>query len=252
VEEVAASSSKYVRRGRKCNIEVYFGWFCVSFRNKSDRSSVVSSKNRSKNQTPAFSERNTKRGRQSGSQHSFFRLPGSGQAQRTSRRYFALVTSSAMQHYKASARAKVTAEGSVGGCERRNAKLNNTNCIQQGIYNERKAAARGVPPSRGGCSRSKFFCAPGPAVPMSLAYQGRNLRFLPATYTILRCRVGPRVTARPMVCSASSEEMQPLGDGRGSRRRMRGRVDVVERERSSERSHAGRERITSSYSFIGP
>jgi hypothetical protein len=35
--EVAASSSKYVRSGRKFKIEVYFGWFWMSFRNTTNR-----------------------------------------------------------------------------------------------------------------------------------------------------------------------------------------------------------------------
>ena len=42
----------------------------------------------------------------------------------------------------------------------------------------------------------------------------------------------------------------PLIDGRKGRRRMRSRSDVVERERSSGRSHVDRERNASSYSFM--
>ena len=36
--KVATSSSKYVRSGRKFKINVFFGWFCGSFRNVSVRS----------------------------------------------------------------------------------------------------------------------------------------------------------------------------------------------------------------------
>jgi hypothetical protein len=38
VVEVAASSSKYARSGRNFKLNVFFGWFWVSFRNTSIRS----------------------------------------------------------------------------------------------------------------------------------------------------------------------------------------------------------------------
>ena len=48
----------------------------------------------------------------------------------------------------------------------------------------------------------------------------------------------------------SRHDDNPLIDGREVRRRMQGRLDVVERERSSGRSHVDRERNASSYSFM--
>jgi hypothetical protein len=55
----AASSSNFVRRGRKFKIEVYFGWFWVSFRNTTDRSGLPIQK---ETQEPVRTDQNSRTG----------------------------------------------------------------------------------------------------------------------------------------------------------------------------------------------
>jgi hypothetical protein len=98
------------------------------------------------------------------------RIPGSGQAQCTSRRDFAPFSSSTHRAFHGEHAGKSDGGGLAGGCEARSARTrHNTNCIKEGNI---KTSARLLPlesPARR-CSGSKCFCAPGFAV------QGRSSR----------------------------------------------------------------------------
>ena len=106
------------------------------------------------------------RERESGPQHSVWRLAGSGRAQCTPRRNFAPISSSARKHYRASARTRGMA--GVGGWVRTSCRDTqiNTSCIKH--TRSGKASALGVP--REEVLGVKVLCAPGPAV------QGRSAR----------------------------------------------------------------------------